>query len=163
LSVVNVQLIFHITSLIYRELWQFPLYTMMVFDQWHNGIPITYHITMSTRGLDTMDACFEWKHSQYSPIMASQRFHCWLCPRGNQLHQVKSLPCPPFYPTNFQLCIIRVTCPNRCNTRQHWFYIDPPSFMHNAFSFLWDYMAKHFHFLMFVTCEKNGKNKHVSR
>ncbi len=27
--------------------------------------------------------------------------------------------------------------------------------MYNAFSFLQDYMTKHYHFLMFVACEKN--------
>jgi hypothetical protein len=27
--------------------------------------------------------------------------------------------------------------------------------MYNAFSFLQDYMAKHYHFLMFVSCENN--------
>jgi hypothetical protein len=59
MSFVNVQLTYDIT-LIYCELWQFPLYTMMVFNQWFNGIPI--HIVscmMLAGGLDTMDARFE--------------------------------------------------------------------------------------------------------
>jgi hypothetical protein len=85
--------------------------------QWHS-YNILHHTTMSTRGFDTMNAHFEWKHSQYSLIMASQCFHYWLCPRGNQLHQVKSLPLPPFNPTSFQLSIIHVICPNGCN--MHW-------------------------------------------
>jgi hypothetical protein len=122
--------------------------------QWHS-CSILHHIMMLTRKFDTMDAHFEWKHSQYSPIMASQCFHCWLCPRGNQLHQVKSLFLPPFYPTNCQLSIIHVICPNGCNMHQHWLYLNPPSFICNAFSFLWDYMVRHWHFLLFMECEKS--------
>ncbi len=123
--------------------------------QWHS-CSILHHIMKLTRGFDTMHARFEWKHSQYSPIMASQCFHCWLCPKGNQLHQVKSLSLPPFYLANCQLFIIHVTCPNGC---QHWLYLNPPSFIYNAFAFLKVYMAKHYHFLMFVACEKNMEKK----
>jgi hypothetical protein len=41
---VNVQLTYHIT-LIYCELWQFPLLYLDGVDQWHNGIHIAYCIT----------------------------------------------------------------------------------------------------------------------
>ncbi len=133
-----------------------PLYHDGVWPmaQWHS-YNILHHITMLIRGFDTMDALFEWKHSQYSPIMASQCFHGWLCPKGNQLHQVKSLSLPFFYPTNCQLFIIHVTCPNGCNMHQNWLYLIPPSFVYNEFSFLQDFMDKHCHFLRFVACEKS--------
>jgi hypothetical protein len=45
MSFVNVQLTYDITS-VYCELWQFPIYTTMVFNQWFNDIPITYCITL---------------------------------------------------------------------------------------------------------------------
>jgi hypothetical protein len=133
-----------------------PLYHDGVWPmgQWHS-CSILHHIIMSIRGFDTMDACFERKHSQYSPIMASQCFHYWLCPRGNQLHQIKYLSLPPFYPTNYQLFINHVTCPNGCNMHQHWLYLNPSSFIYNAFFFLVGLYGQTLPFLMFVACEKN--------
>jgi len=68
-------------------------------------------------------------------IMASQHFHYWLCSRGNQLHQVKSLLLPSFYSADYQVCTIHVTCPNGYNMCQHWLYLNRPSFMYN-FHFL---------------------------
>jgi hypothetical protein len=134
-----------------------PLYHdgVWLMAQWYS-CSILHHITMSKRGFDTMDAHFEWKHSQYSPIMASWCFHYWLSPRGNQFHQVKSLSLPPFYSTNCQLSIIHVTYPNGCNMHQRWLYLNPPNFIHNAFFFLQDYKVRHCHFIfIFVACEKN--------
>jgi hypothetical protein len=100
--------------LIYCELWQYPIYTMMVLINGTMGF--MYHIAsyynISKRTQHHENARFGWNHSQNSPIMASQCFHSWLCPRGNQLHKVKSLPPSPFYLTNCQLCIIHVICPN---------------------------------------------------
>jgi len=78
-----------------------------------------------------------------------------IMPKGTSTAWSKSLSLPPFYPTNCQLSIMHVTCPNGCNMHEHWLYLNPPSFIYNAFSFLQDYMAKHCHFLMFVACEKN--------
>jgi len=85
--------------------------------------------------------------------MTSQCFHSWLCPRGNQLHQVKFLPLAPIYPTNCQLCIIHVICPNGCNMHQHWLYSSPPSVMlhlpnfpclkMNGFEFMWTTIVHH--------------------
>ncbi len=116
---------------------------------------------MSTRGFDTMDALFEWKHSQYSPIMASQCFHCWLCmPKRKSIVSSKILTFFLFsiqqttnYMIYMSLALMDVTCIN-----VHWLYLNPPSFIYNAFSFLQDYMARHCHFLMFEACEKNMEN-----
>jgi hypothetical protein len=100
-----------------------------------------------------MNAHFECNHSQNSPNMASQRFHSSLCPRGNQLQKVKFFPPAPLYPTNCQLCIIHVICPNGCNMRQHWLYLSPPSVMlhlpnfpclkMNGFELMWTTIIHH--------------------
>jgi hypothetical protein len=31
---------------------QFPLYTVMVFDKWHNGVPIAFIITKRSKQID---------------------------------------------------------------------------------------------------------------
>jgi hypothetical protein len=120
--------------------------------QWHS-YSILHHIMMSTKRFDTMDACFEWKLSQYSPIMASQCFHCWLF-KGKSTTSSKILIPSPFLSNKLPTIYYNVTYPNGCNMHQYWLYLNPPSFIYNAFSFLQDYMAKHCHFLMFVACEK---------
>jgi hypothetical protein len=67
---------------------------MMVFDQWHNGIPIAYYITSRCRQEDLTP----WMHflnESIHNIHPSWHPNAFIvdcaCPKGNQLYQVKSL------------------------------------------------------------------------